>query len=126
MREAVGGSFLFYIILGFLAVYIVFIGIIMNYAATYRASNYVITQLEQTEGKISRDEIMEGLRSRKYYNSLSIQCYDKDGEIDPVYSVTTKVTFEIPIINYTTSLNIRNETKAIYGASCNDAIVDKG
>ena len=49
MREAVGGSILFYIILGFLAVYIVFIGVIMNYAATYRASNSVLTKIEQTE-----------------------------------------------------------------------------
>ena len=81
MREAVGGSMLFYIILGFLAVYIVFMGVIINYAATYRASNYVLTRLEQTEGKIElgtsndttdMNTLYGAVKSKKYYNKLSV------------------------------------------------------
>ena len=72
MREAIGGSVLFYIILGFLAVYIVFIGIIMNYAATYRASNFVITSIEQTEGYVTQDmnSLCESLRKRNYNKKI--------------------------------------------------------
>ena len=76
MREAVGGSILFYIILGFLAVYIIFIGVIMNYAATYRASNYVLTKIEQTNAEVKigtqsdtkADGTLYGiLKSQNYY-----------------------------------------------------------
>ena len=61
MREAVGGSILFYIILGFVAVYIIFIGVIMNYAATFRASNYVVTTLEEYEGNAKYAKVIEKL-----------------------------------------------------------------
>ena len=61
MREAVGGSLLFYIMIGFIFIYIVFIAVIMNYAATYRASNYVITALEESEGEVNRTTLIESL-----------------------------------------------------------------
>ncbi len=125
MREAVGGSILFYIILGFIAVYIVFIGIIMNYAATYRASNYVITALEQTEGNVSRSQLESDLKSRNYYNDLSITCSENTNG-DAIYKVTTKVRFEIPLIGIAGNLNIKNETKAIYGVRCKMNAVDGG
>ena len=55
MRDAMGGSILFYIILGFIGIFIVFIAIIMNYASAYRTNNYVVNMIEQTEGTIEFD-----------------------------------------------------------------------
>ncbi len=116
MREAVGGSILFYIILGFLAVYIIFIGLIMNYAATYRASNYVITTIEQSEGQdLIKTDICENLRKRKYYNTVTVSCEEND--LGPVYTVITNVKFEVPLIGINGNLKIKNETKTIYGTS---------
>lgn len=117
MREAVGGSVLFMIILGFIAVYIVFIAVIMNYAATYRASNYVVTTIEETEGDVGYNNLIDALKTKNYYNDLKITCSNnKNG--DAVYKVSTYVNFEIPLIDLKLKLTINNETKAIYGESC--------
>ena len=131
MREAVGGSILFYIILGFLAIFIVFIALIMNYAACYRASNYVLTMLERTEGHISKgnpsdkagDNTLYGaLKERKYYNTLKVCCYEfktsADEKPNSIYKIETEVKFDLPMIGVSLPLKIRNETKTIYGAGC--------
>lgn len=117
MREAVGGTLLFYFILGFLAIYIFFIGVIMNYAATYRASNYVVTALEETEGDVSKTTLVEELKSRHYYNGLTISC-NTNLNGDAVYKVVTYVNFDIPLIDISIPLRIENETKAIYDVAC--------
>ena len=117
MKDAVGSSVLFMIILGFIALYIVFIGVIMNYAATYRASNYVITSLEETEGNVSKSELVSMLRARKYYNDLEISCSTNTN--GAVYQVTTFVSFDVPLLGVDLELEVRNETKTIYGVDCN-------
>ena len=122
MREAVGGSMLFYIILIFIFIYIVFIGLIMNYAATYRASNYIITSLEETEGRVSTDisstsSLCENLRDRKYNNKVYLSCRTNSNG-DAIYKVKTLVSFELPLMGIDLDLQINNETKAIYGVEC--------
>ena len=120
MREAVGGSMLFYIILIFIFIYIVFIGLIMNYAATYRASNYVISTLEETEGRVATEvtsTLCEDLRSRNYNNKVYISCRNNNNG-EAVYQVKTLVSFEIPLMGVDLDLKINNETKPIYGVSC--------
>ena len=123
MREAVGGSMLFYIILIFIFIYIVFIGLIMNYAATYRASNYIITDLEETlgiaavSGTEKNDELCNNLRSRNYHNNVFISCRNQN-ENDAIYKVKTYVAFELPLMGINFTIEIKNETKAIYGEAC--------
>lgn len=125
MREAVGGSLLFYIFITFLFIYIVFIGVIMNYAATYRASNYVLTTLEETEGQYpigNKNDAKDAgtlygdLRKRHYSNDLYVCC--KDNSNGAVFKVTTQVSFVVPLINTSLDLNINNETKTIYEVNC--------
>ena len=125
MREAVGGSLLFYIMIGFIFIYIVFIGVIMNYAATYRASNYVVTALEESEGEVSRSSLIESLQNRNYYNDLSITCSENSNG-DAVYRVTTYVNFDVPLIDAHLRLAITNETKAIYGERCKENATNGG
>lgn len=116
MREAVGGSMLFYIILIFIFIYIVFIGLIMNYAATYRATNYVVTTIEETEGDVLYNDLKSGLQSRNYHNDLTVTCSENsDGA---VYKVETYVAFEIPLMGIDLTLAITNDTKTIYGENC--------
>lgn len=132
MREAVGGSILFYIILGFLAVYIIFIGVIMNYAATYRASNYVLTKIEQTEANIkigtqsdkSTDNTLYGiLKSQNYHNELYVCCSDI-GTNNSIYHIRTSVNFELPLLGLDLKLYIKNDTKTIYGVTCSSRSAD--
>ncbi len=128
MREAVGGSLLFYIIIGIIFVFIVFIGFIMSYAASYRASNYVLTMIERTEGnalignesdQADVDTLYGQLRARKYYNKLDVCCTENDN--GAVYRIKTYVPFQLPLIDVTMNLEIANETKTIYGVKCNSS-----
>ena len=138
MREAVGGSMLFYIILIFIFVYIVFISVIINYAATYRANNYVVTRIEQTNGLIdlgtkydtpcnSRGNryndtctLYSVLRDMKYNNDLYIRCDATNS--GSIYTVTTEVNFQIPLIGITIPLYINNQTKTVL-EPCNTSLV---
>lgn len=125
MREAVGGSLLFYIMLIFLVIYIFFIGVIMNYAATYRASNYVLTRLEETEGMVAKgtkndtntSTLYGQLKAMHYNNDLVVCC--KENKQGAVYKITTNVAFKVPLIGVDLKLYVNNETKTIYGVKCN-------
>lgn len=125
MREAVGGSMLFYIILIFIFIYIVFIAVIMNYAATFRASNYVLTTLEETEGQVvlgtkgttDTSTLYGKLRTMNYHNDLKVSCSENSN--GAVYKITTVVQFDLPLIDVSLPLYINNETKTIYGVECN-------
>ena len=50
MRDAVGGTFMMYVLLVFLAVYITFVAVAFNYARAFRVKNKVIDIIEQNEG----------------------------------------------------------------------------
>ena len=50
MKEAVGGTFMIYVLLIFLAVYITFVAVALNYAKAFRVKNSVIDIIEQNEG----------------------------------------------------------------------------
>ena len=97
----------------------------MNYAATYRASNYVITALEESEGEVNRTTLIESLQDRNYYNDLSITCSENSNG-DAVYRVTTYVNFDVPLIDAHLRLAINNETKAIYGEPCKENATNGG
>ena len=128
MREAVGGSILFYIILGFIGIFIVFIAVIMNYASAYRTNNYIVTLIEQNEGRIDfglssdssdSDTLVSYLKRNNYYNGLKVSCADIQNK-GVVFSVTTYINFYIPIIDVGFPIPIKNDTKTIYNLTCND------
>lgn len=50
MRDAVGGTFMIKVLLVFLAVYICFIAVALNYAKAFRVKNKIIDIIEQNEG----------------------------------------------------------------------------
>ncbi len=125
MREAVGGSILFYIILGFIGVFIVFIAIIMNYASAYRTNNYVVTMIEQTEGQYpfqsssnDNSSLTGYLKSNGYNNGLNVTCNRNNN--GSVFHVSTYINFYIPIIDVGFPIAINNDTKTIYGVFCDD------
>ena len=127
MREAIGGSILFYIILGFLGIFIVFIAVIMNYASAYRTNNYVVNMIEQTEGRYpfgtvgddtSQSTLVGYLKRNNYYNGLNVSCNNNNN--GAVFHVTTYINFYIPIIDVGFPIPINNDTKTLYGVSCSD------
>ncbi len=50
MRDAVGGTFMIYVFIVFLVVYITFVAVAFNYARAFRVKNKVIDIIEQNEG----------------------------------------------------------------------------
>lgn len=50
MREAFGGAFMIKLMLIFLAIYIAFIAVALNYAKAFRVKNKIIDIIEQSEG----------------------------------------------------------------------------
>lgn len=122
MREAVGGSMLFYIVTIFLIIYIAFIGVVMNYASTYRASNYIVSKIEEYEADLDNDDLesLENIARENYYYDQGVAYCCKDNNNGSVYQVTTKVIFKVPLINVDLKINVRTETKTIYGISCSE------
>ena len=125
MKDAVGSSVLFYVILIFLAIFIIFIAFLMQYATAYRASNYVVTMLERSEGQVSignktdkaEDTTLYGaLKARLYNGDLTVVCnQNKNGA---VFKVTTSIKFNLPLLDVHIPIYIHNESKTLYKIKC--------
>lgn len=60
MREAFGGAFTIRLMLIFLAVYVAFIAVALNYAKAFRVKNKVIDIIEQNEGITDFNDTSDG------------------------------------------------------------------
>ena len=124
MREAVGGSLLLYLIIPIIILFIVFIGFIMNYASAYRAANYVVTQIENCQGRmddcgnVSMKKITDTIREKYSYITKDRKnvepCYIQNGD-SYVFRVNLPVSFDLPIIGNFNPVNVKAETKSING-----------
>ena len=121
MREAIGGSLLFYLIIPILVILIVFVGFIMRYASAYRAANYIITQIESCQGYLdgscstyeSDDKIKQVLRNKYgYAGSMEKTCLP-NGNNSSVYRVVLYVEFDFPLIGEFSPFNVKAETKTL-------------
>ena len=124
MREAIGGSMLFYIIIPIIVLFIVFIGFIMNYASAYRAANYVVSQYENCQGQvgdcgsISNDSISTYISKKYFYNgNITTQCLP-NGNDSVVFRVTLPVEFYLPLMGKINTFNVVAETKTIHKYKC--------
>ena len=124
MREAVGGSLLLYLIIPIIVLFIVFIGFIMNYAAAYRAANYVVSQYENCQGNVgdcgdvTEDSITSHIAQKYYYKgNYTVTCLS-NGTNSSVFRVTLPVEFDLPIVGRFKPFNVVVETKTIQNYSC--------
>ena len=143
MREAVGGAFTIKLMLIFLAIYIAFIAVALNYAKAFRVKNRIIDIIEQNEGIDSYDDTKEGsvigninsyLNTVGYYvnlaniknnNTENINCYDRgycieettapvtDGITSKYYKVTTYININFPFFKLNFNIPITGETRKI-------------
>ena len=135
MREAIGSSWLIYLIIIFLLVYIFFMGFVMNYASAYRAANYVVTQIENCQGRNNIgcngndfDTLKNDIRTKYHYagsrnGGMTVCCVD-NGK-GSVYRVKLPVDFDVPLIGTISWLNVKAETKTIQNFSCSDSKVSR-
>ena len=143
MREAFGGAFTIKLMLIFLAIYIAFIAVALNYAKAFRFKNRIIDIIEQNEGIDSYDDTKEGsvigninsyLNTVGYYvnlaniknnNTENINCYDRgycieettapvtDGITSKYYKVTTYININFPFFKLNFNIPITGETRKI-------------
>ena len=140
MREAFGGTFTIQLILLFLAIYIAFIAVALNYAKAFRVKNQIINIIEQNEGfdfdnsaeGSAQNEIQKYLRRVSYYVNLTniknnnindnYKCYsegycvEKMGSTDiegTYYKVTTYVNIDMQVFNLNFTIPIQGETRKI-------------
>lgn len=143
MREAFGGAFTIKLMLIFLAIYIAFIAVALNYAKAFRVKNKIIDIIEQNEGIDSYIDTKEGsvigdinsyLNTVSYYvnlanirnnNTENINCYDRgycieettgpvtDGLTSKYYKVTTYININFPFFKLNFNIPITGETRKI-------------
>ena len=143
MREAFGGAFTIKLMLIFLAIYIAFIAVALNYAKAFRVKNKIIDIIEQNEGIDSYIDTKEGsvigdinsyLNTVSYYvnlaniknnNTENINCYDRgycieettgpvtNGLTSKYYKVTTYININFPFFKLNFNIPITGETRKI-------------
>ena len=143
MREAFGGAFTIKLMLIFLAIYIAFIAVALNYAKAFRVKNRIIDIIEQNEGIDSYYDTKEGsvigninsylntvgsyvnLANIKNNNTENINCYDRgycieettapvtDGITSKYYKVTTYININFPFFKLNFNIPITGETRKI-------------
>ena len=109
MRDSVGGTFMIYVLLIFLAVYIVFVAVAFNYARAFRVKNKVIDIIEQNEGiqEMESSSNLQGITSG-VFGQINI-----DGIESSYYKVRTFVYIEFPFMKLKFTIPVNGETRRI-------------
>ncbi len=115
MRESMGGTLLFWIVLIFLSIFITFMASVIKYAFTYKIKNNLIDYIERNEGIRNKEELETKLAEFGYpRQSNYMVCKHKVGENDDTskvfWFVKLNATFKMPVINSSFNIPIQGET----------------
>ena len=134
MREAIGGSWIIYMAIILIMMYIFFVGFVMNYASAYRAANYVITQIENCQGELDNcggdPDIMKTATKtiRSHYGYITPDkepntrdrinpiCFNNGGGV--IYRIELPVMFDLPLLGGVRWTSVKAETKTIQKTEC--------
>ncbi len=132
MHDAIGSSWIVYLVVIFMIVYVFFMAFVMNYAAAYRAVNYVITQIENCQGQmdncnnVTMESITKTVKTKYRYITPNM-APNTNGIITPIcikngagviYRVELPVEFDLPLLGGLRWITVKAETKTIQRASC--------
>ena len=131
MREAIGGAWLYYLVVTFLLIYVFFMSFIMNYASASRAANYVITQIENCQARNGDcpfgdlSTVFGYIREKYHYVAADNRNYSKyvcciDNGGGSVYRVELPIDFYLPMIGNIGVIKVKSESKTIQNFSCAD------
>lgn len=115
MRDSIGGTMLFWIVLFLLSMFLIFMSFIIKYARVYKIKNSIVSYLERNEGVTSKLDFEFELRTLGYpekgqYKLCRYLLPDKGGYFYvELYSRT-----EFPVTNFVSiNITIKGETKII-------------
>lgn len=131
MREAIGSSLLFNLIIVFIVLMIAFLAGSLSYSKAFKVKNRIIDIIEKNEGYTdeSKKEINESLGNMGYRVSSDKNCGPDDisgntsyeycvyeytqKEGSKYYKVTTYMYFDIPVIGGLLHFPVSGETKIL-------------
>ncbi len=127
MRDAIGGTMLFWIVLFFMALFISFMAVVIQYARVYKIKNNTIEAIERNEGLCTIDSLSKHLANNGYKGEYKI-CYTisstSSGEtIGGYYALTLYARFAFSSFGF--NMPVNGETRLIDTGTCNgDDIVN--
>jgi len=118
VNESFGGTYMIYIFIVFVALYIVFISLVMNYVRAFKVKNQIINYIEQYEEyEPAKEAIDEYARNLNFINSTDEElyvpgktcvteyryCYQKhivrqDDDLRVYYTVEVYVPWNFPLL----------------------------
>ena len=118
MRESIGGTMLFWIVLFFLSIFIAFLAFVMKYAYVYKIKNSVLDYIERQEGIETEEQFRNKLTALKYPESSSAtickNVIEKSGTTFGVYySIELHADLSIPLVYTAIPVTIKGETMTI-------------
>lgn len=107
MRESIGGSMLFYIVLFFLSIFIFFIASVIRYARVYKIKNSLVTFIERNEGFLEKSEIDGELTKMGYQENGRYKiCRYYTSQRGGYYYVELYASFGIPLAENYLSVDV--------------------
>lgn len=137
MREAIGGGFLFNLVIVIVSIVILFFVSILSYSKAYRVKNRIVEIIEENNGcnnDVCHEKIAVDLSNMGYSTATNKACpsgyytkknynycvsYEQSADNGYYYKVITYVHFDFPIIGDFINIPIKGETK-ILGKVYND------
>lgn len=137
MKEGIGGTFMIYVLLIFLTLYICFVAVAFNYARAFKVKNKIIDIIEQNEGIVdfnNNDSVIGEINSYlgtvsynvptigisdcpiteyDYISSARGYCIGKVGNNPSYYKVKTFIKLEVPFLNIGFTIPVKGETRKI-------------
>ena len=119
MKDAIGSSILIKIMLVFIAIYVSFLAVSVNYSQAFRVKNQIVSIVEFHEGITveAQSEIMAFL-SRVGYVGRSYDVREICTSRGPYYRITTYVSFNFPVVQTFFRFPIHGETRIMYNKDC--------
>lgn len=115
MREAMGGTGLFIIVLTFLTIFIGFLASVIQFARVYRIKNSIVNYIEEQEGIMDSQELFEEKLASIGYNTKSGRkytiCKYDGGNRGVYYHVKLYVSFSI--LSASLNVAVNGETSLI-------------
>lgn len=121
MRDAIGGTMLLWIVVFFMALFMSFMAVVIQYSRVYKIKNNSIEDIERSEGICNMDQLDDLLNKNKYYGKYVIcyneaKSYSKDS-LGGYYSLTLYARFAFS--NFGFDMPVQGETRIIETGVCN-------
>lgn len=112
MRESIGGTMLFWIVLFFMSIFITFLAAVIQYAKVYKIKNSMINYLEQGEGIASKAEFENVLADLGYpQKGKYVICRYGAENRGGYYYIKLYATFSV--LNASVDVMVKGETRLI-------------